>query len=44
MREIVDKHRGDVVFIEGDEGNVLDIDTMETINILKKRGYRVEKG
>jgi molybdenum cofactor cytidylyltransferase len=44
LREIVDKHRRDVVFIEGDEGNVLDIDTIETINILRKRGYRVEKG
>lgn len=44
LREIVDKHRGDVVFIEGDEGIIFDIDTVEAINILKKRGYRVEKG
>lgn len=44
LREIVDKHREDVVFIKGDEGSVLDIDTVETIDILAKRGYRVEKG
>jgi molybdenum cofactor cytidylyltransferase len=44
LREIVDKHVRDVVFIEGDEGTVLDIDTVEALNILRKRGYRVEKG
>jgi hypothetical protein len=40
----VDKHRGDVVSIEGDEGTVFDIDTVEALNILEKRGFRVEKG
>ena len=44
LREIVDKHRENVVSIEGDEGTVFDIDTVEALNILKKRGYRVEKG
>jgi molybdenum cofactor cytidylyltransferase len=44
LREIVDKHKEDVVFIKGDEGTVFDIDTVEALNILKKRGYRVEKG
>ena len=43
LREIIDKHREDVVFIKGDEGNIFDIDTLETINILKKRGYKIEK-
>ncbi len=44
LREIVDKHKENVVFIEGDEGCVLDIDTVETLNVLKRRGYRVEEG
>jgi molybdenum cofactor cytidylyltransferase len=44
LREIVDKHMEDVVFIKGDEGSVFDIDTVETINLLKERGYRIEKG
>jgi molybdenum cofactor cytidylyltransferase len=43
LREIIDKHREDVVFIKGDEGSVFDIDTIETIEILKERGYRIEK-
>jgi len=44
LREIVDKHSEDVVSIEGDEGTVFDIDTVEALNILEKRGFRVEKG
>jgi molybdenum cofactor cytidylyltransferase len=44
LREIIDKHIEDVVFIEGDEGSVFDIDTVETVNLLKERGYRIEKG
>jgi molybdenum cofactor cytidylyltransferase len=44
LREIVDKHMKDVVFIKGDEGSILDIDTFETINLLKERGYMIEKG
>jgi molybdenum cofactor cytidylyltransferase len=44
LREIIDKHMEDVVFIKGDEGSVFDIDTVETINLLKERGYRIEKG
>jgi molybdenum cofactor cytidylyltransferase len=44
LREIIDKHMEDVVFIKGDEGSIFDIDTIETINLLKERGYRIEKG
>ncbi len=43
LREIIDKHREDVVFIKGDEGSVFDIDTVETLNILKERGFRIEE-
>jgi len=43
LREIIDKHGEDVVFIRGDEGSVFDIDTVETVNLLKERGHRIEK-
>ncbi len=44
LREIIEKHKGDVVFIQGDEGSLFDIDTLDEINYLRKRGYRVEEG
>jgi molybdenum cofactor cytidylyltransferase len=44
LREIIDKHREDVVFIKGDEGSIFDIDTVETVNLLRERGYKIEKG
>ena len=44
LREIIEKHSEDVLYIEGDEGNIFDIDSEEEINLLKERGYRVEKG
>lgn len=44
LREIIEKHGSDVLFIEGDEGVLFDIDTLEDIDILRKRGYKVEKG
>jgi molybdenum cofactor cytidylyltransferase len=43
LREIVEKHLEDVVFIEGDEGNIFDIDNIEDVNILKEKGHRIEK-
>ena len=44
LREVIEKHGSDVLFIEGDEGVLFDIDTLEDIDILRKRGYKVEKG
>jgi molybdenum cofactor cytidylyltransferase len=44
LREIIEKHSEDVLYIEGDEGNTFDIDSAQEINILRERGYRVEKG
>jgi molybdenum cofactor cytidylyltransferase len=44
LREIIEKHLEDVVFLEGDEGNVFDIDTVEDIETLKRRGHKIEKG
>lgn len=44
LREIIEKHTGDVIFIEGNEGSLFDIDTIEDIERLKERGYVIEKG
>ena len=43
LREVIEKYRRDVVFIEGDEGNLLDLDTIQAIDQLRERGYRIEE-
>jgi molybdenum cofactor cytidylyltransferase len=43
LREVIEKHYADVLWLKGDEGCVLDIDTVEQIDMLRKRGYRIEK-
>jgi molybdenum cofactor cytidylyltransferase len=43
LREVIEKYRQDMVFIEGDDGNLLDIDTIQAIEQLRERGYKVEK-
>lgn len=43
LREVIEKHPEDVVSIEGDEGNLFDIDTIEAIEYLKGMGYEVEE-
>jgi len=43
LREIIEKHLEDVVFLDGDEGNVFDIDTIEDIETLKRRGHKIEE-
>jgi molybdenum cofactor cytidylyltransferase len=44
LREIIEKHAGDVIFIKGNEGSLFDIDTIEDVERLKERGYIIEKG
>jgi molybdenum cofactor cytidylyltransferase len=44
LREIIEKHTEDVIFIKGNEGALCDIDTIEDIERLKERGYIIEKG
>ncbi|OPY69453.1 MAG: Molybdenum cofactor cytidylyltransferase [Syntrophorhabdaceae bacterium PtaU1.Bin034] len=44
LREVVAAHPGDVRFIEGGEGSILDLDTDDDISLLIRRGYTVEKG
>ena len=43
LREIIDNHSESVLFIEGDEGNIFDIDTEGEIHTLRERGYVIEK-
>lgn len=44
LREIIEKHTEDVLFIKGNEGSLFDIDTVEDIRRLEERGYVIEKG
>jgi molybdenum cofactor cytidylyltransferase len=44
LREIIEKHTENVIFIKGNEGALFDIDTMEDVERLKERGYIIEKG
>lgn len=44
LREIIEKHMEDVIFIKGNEGALFDIDTNEDVERLKERGYIIEKG
>lgn len=43
LREIIDNHSGSVLFIDGNEGNIFDIDTEGEIQTLRERGYVIEK-
>jgi molybdenum cofactor cytidylyltransferase len=43
LREVIEKYKRDVVFIEGDSGNLCDIDTTQAIDQLRERGYRIEE-
>jgi molybdenum cofactor cytidylyltransferase len=43
LREIIEKYRKYVIFIEGDEGTLFDIDTIDDVESLKERGYIIEK-
>lgn len=44
LRDVIEKHKEDVLFIEADEGVLFDIDTADDIRSLRQRGYEVEKG
>lgn len=43
LREVVAKHEQDMVFIKGDDGNLLDLDTVQAIDKLRARGFRIEE-
>ncbi len=44
LREVIEKHKEDVLFIEADDGVLFDIDTADDIRSLTQRGYSIEKG
>jgi molybdenum cofactor cytidylyltransferase len=44
LRPIIEKHSQDILYVEGDEGILLDLDTDGDIDLLRRRGYRIEKG
>ncbi len=44
LKAIVEKHSQDILYVEGDEGILLDLDTEHDIDLLRRRGYTIEKG
>jgi molybdenum cofactor cytidylyltransferase len=44
LRTILENHNQDILYVEGDEGTVLDLDTEEEIDKVRRRGHTVEKG
>ena len=43
LRALLSEKSKDVLFVEGDEGSILDVDTEHDLNVLRRRGYTVEK-
>jgi molybdenum cofactor cytidylyltransferase len=44
LRNVVAENGEDVCFVETDEGAILDLDTEDDMNFLRRRGYTIEKG
>lgn len=44
LRGVVEAHGAETLFVEADEGVIMDVDTEEDIALLRRRGYIVEKG
>jgi len=44
LRTILENHNQDILYVEGDEGTVLDLDTEEEIDKVRRRGHTIEKG
>jgi len=44
LRPIIEKHSQDILYVEGDEGILLDLDTERDIDLLRRRGFTIEKG
>jgi molybdenum cofactor cytidylyltransferase len=44
LRPVIERHSQDILYVEGDEGILLDLDTDGDIDLLRRRGYRIEKG
>ena len=44
LRDFIEAHRPDVHFLEAGIGTILDLDTEEDVESLRRRGYTIEKG
>lgn len=44
LRALLAEKEGDILLVEGDEGSILDLDTEDDLNVLRRRGYDIEKG
>jgi molybdenum cofactor cytidylyltransferase len=43
LREIIENHSKDVIFIKGNEGSLFDLDTREDIEYLIRKGHKIEE-
>jgi molybdenum cofactor cytidylyltransferase len=43
LRPIIERHSQDILYVEGDEGILLDLDTERDIDLVRRRGYTIEK-
>ncbi len=43
LKPIIEKHSDDITYVQGDEGILLDLDTEEDLDLLRRRGYTIEK-
>jgi molybdenum cofactor cytidylyltransferase len=44
LRTLLAEKKEDILFVEGNEGSILDLDTEDDLNALRRRGYNIEKG
>jgi molybdenum cofactor cytidylyltransferase len=43
LRDLVTSHLDDVLFLESEEGTILDLDTEDDVMLLRRRGHTIEK-
>lgn len=43
LREVIEKHKEDVLFLETDDGVLFDIDTADDVRTLTQKGYAIEE-
>jgi molybdenum cofactor cytidylyltransferase len=43
LRDIVAAHKDDVLFLESEEGVILDVDKEDDVTLLRRRGFSIEK-
>jgi molybdenum cofactor cytidylyltransferase len=43
LKSLLTRYTDDVLFLESEEGTILDVDTEEDVALLRRRGYTIEK-